>query len=65
MAALDVERHDRYRRCGVAADRFQDLDLGFTPISRICSATRNRCSSFETTIGARAPSEPCTRSTVS
>jgi len=31
MAALDVERHDRYRRCGVAADRFQDLDLGLHP----------------------------------
>ena len=31
MAALDVERHDGDRRCGVAADGFQDLDLGLHP----------------------------------
>src|SRR5207245_10472732 len=28
MTTLEVERHDRDRRCGVATNRLQDLDLG-------------------------------------
>ena len=31
MATLDVERHDRDRRRGVATDGFQDLNLGLHP----------------------------------
>jgi len=45
------ERRDA-TRVPCCTDRFQDLNLGLTPIP-VSAATKNRCSWFETTIGAR------------
>jgi len=61
MATLEVERHDRDRRCGVRP-KLRIWISGFTPISRICSATRKPVLVVRNDIGHGAV-ETCTRST--
>jgi len=52
-------------RRGIAPFGSSRMPSGATPISRICSATRKRCSLPHTTTGALMPGQSATRSAVS